>query len=147
MAVVGTGVAAGAQLMVASHVAPRVAGFGSDLAYRMHDALLHHEGHNAVTAAPSATASVCAALTLILDGVGNEAGIATVVGLVAMVVVVTSTLFVFAPANDEIRQSLTQAERPDYDAIGRRWRRANLVRAACGSLSFMAFTIAALAAS
>lgn len=144
---VGTGVSVGSALLVAQHVAPRLAGFDSDDGYRMHDELVHHEGHNVVAAGPSIFGALCAVVLIILEGVGDVAGVFTLVGLVGGVGVGLTTALICAPENELIRRLRTQDERPDYADARIRWWRGHIARVSCGLMGLAAYAIAALAAS
>jgi hypothetical protein len=133
-------------LLVASQVAPKIATFGSDEAYELHDALLHHEGHNAIALGPTVIAGLSAIALLIIDGAGNLAGLFTVIGLAGVIGVALSTRIGAIPVNDRIRELKGQSGRPDYVELQRSWRRAHLVRTVSGAVAFLSFTAAAIAA-
>jgi hypothetical protein len=144
--VVLTGIPAGSQVLVATHIAPRLRTVDSATAFRMHDLLLHHDGHNAVAAAPSAAAAVAGAAVLIIDGVDDAAAIFTAVGIVGVILTGLTTARSAAPINNEIRRRLEAGETDDYEAMQARWRRAQRVRATAGPLAFVAMSIAAVLA-
>ena len=144
--VVLTGIPAGSQLLAGTHIAPRLRRLPSPLAFQMHDLLLHHDGHNAVAAAPSAAAAIAGAAVLIIDGIDGAAGIFTAIGIVGVILTGVTTARMAAPVNNEIRRRLQAGETDDYPAMQDEWRRAQRVRATAGPLAFVAMAIAAIVA-
>jgi len=146
VALVLTGIPAGSQLLAGTHIAPRLRQLPSDLAYRMHDLLLHHDGHNRIAAAPSAVAAVAGALVLVLDGFDGTAAAFTAIGIAGVVLTGITTARSAAPVNNEIRRRLEAGETDDYPAMQDKWRRAQRVRATAGPLAFVAMAVAAVIA-
>jgi hypothetical protein len=145
-AVVLTGIPAGSQLIIATHVAPRIRRLPSDLAFRMHDLLLHHEGHNAIAAGPSAVGAVAGALVLIVDGIDDTAAIFIAIGIAAVVLTGIVTVRIAVPVNNKIRARLEAGDTDDYPAAQDEWRRAQRVRAVAGPAGFVAMAVGAVVA-
>jgi uncharacterized membrane protein len=143
LTVAGSGIAAGSQIVMAVVIAPRVARLPSDLAYRMHDSLLHHGAHNLVAPLPSIVSFLSAVALLIIDGVDDAAGVLTAVGIAFLMGVTLATVKGAIPVNEELRRSLADSGERDYASFGRRWRVAHMIRVLCGVAAF--FTLAAAA--
>jgi hypothetical protein len=112
----------------------------------MHDLLLHHEGHNAIAAGPSAVGAVAGAIALLLNGVDDAAGIFTAIGIAAVVVTGIVTVRLAVPVNNRIRARLEAGDTEDYPAAQDEWRRAQLMRASAGPAGFVAMAVAAVVA-
>ncbi len=147
LTVVGTGIPAGSQAIIASPFARKIKGFDSERAYELHDTLLHHEGHNAVAAAPTLIAGISAVALLVTDGLDSTAGVFTLVGLLFAAGVGLSTITICAPENDKIREELKSGQvRDPYVERSSLWWRGHYVRVTCGLIAVSSFTVAAIAA-
>lgn len=143
VAVLGTGIPAGSQLLVATHVAPRIRALPPELAFTVHDELLHHDGHNRVAALPTAVATLAGIGAMVVEGKRDPAAAFTLAGVALAAATGIATVVSAVPANDRIRELRTSGATGDYEAARTQWARAQRVRAMTGPLAFAAMVIAA----
>jgi len=143
VAVLGTGIPAGSQLLIATHVAPRIRALPPELAFRMHDELLHHDGHNRVVALPTAVATLAGISALVVEGKRDPAAAFTLAGVALAAATGITTVVSAAPANARVRELRASGATGDYQAARAQWDQAQRVRAMTGPLAFAAMAIAA----